>query len=339
MKEKDLVALENLLANIKTAVVIPHKNPDGDAMGSSLAWHRFLVKKNIDSVVVTPNDYPEFLKWLPDSHTVICFENEASLAQEKLLNAGAIFTLDFNSLGRIETLGDFVADCEATKVMIDHHQSPEDYADIRFSEPSIGSTCELVYNIINQLGTNDIIDSQMATCLYVGIMTDTGSFRFPSVSAQTHLAVADLIGKGVLPDQCYNKIHDTATYSRLQLLGQALNNLVVLPEYQTAYMTLSQEELNRFQFKKGDTEGFVNYGLSIAGVRFAVIMIENKQDAYTKLSLRSTGSFSVNEFARDHFQGGGHRNAAGGRNDGTIEDTVHKLRTLLPHYQNALQQP
>ena len=337
MKSKNIKALQRLLSTPKNVVIIPHKNPDGDAMGSSLGWMHFLNKNNHTASVIAPNPYPYFLKWIPGDETVICFETNENKALERLEEADVICTLDFNSLDRIELLGEHVDNHTATKIMIDHHRDPQDYADLQFSEPEIGSTCELVYQIIESLSALEQIDNAIATSLYVGMLTDSGSFRFPSVTPKTHRIVAHLIECGANPSAIYNQIYNTSNVNRLQLLGQALNNLKVLPEYHAAFMTLSQEELRKFNFQKGDTEGFVNYALTIEGVKLAVIMIEDKSEQYVKLSLRSSGSFSVNEMAKKHFQGGGHINAAGGKNDGTIDDTVQKFITLLPQYQKSLQ--
>jgi phosphoesterase RecJ-like protein len=229
-----------------------------------------------------------------------------------------------------------IQSAKGIKIMIDHHQQPNDYALYMYSDISMSSTCEMVYNFICNLGDEDSIDQDISTCLYTGIMTDTGSFRFPSTTSTTHKVIANLIEKGANNAQIHNNIYDTNTYSRLQLLGCALSNLKVLPEYRTAYISLSQQELNTFNFKKGDTEGFVNYGLSLEGIVFAVIFIENEQENIVKVSLRSKGAFSVNEFSRAHFNGGGHTNAAGGKSDLGLKETIEKFISILPSYKEVL---
>ncbi len=221
--------------------------------------------------------------------------------------------------------------------MIDHHQQPSDYAQFTYSDVSMSSTCEMVFNFIEMLGDLDRIDADIATCLYTGIMTDTGSFRFASTTSNTHKIIGTLIEHGADNSQIHNNIYDTNSYERLQLLGCALRNLKVVPEYRTAYITLSQEELNSFNFKKGDTEGFVNYGLSLKGIIFAAIFIESHQDNIIKISLRSKGGFSVNEVSRAHFHGGGHTNAAGGKSDLNMDDTIDKFISILPTYKQDLQ--
>ena len=225
---------------------------------------------------------------------------------------------------------------KAVKILIDHHQSPDSYAQYIYSDVNMSSTCQMVYQFIHLLGDTHMIDSNIATCLYLGIMTDTGSFRFPCTTSNTHIIVADLIQKGANSAYIHNQVYDTNSYERLQLLGCALNNLKVIPESRTAYITLSQDELNKYNFKKGDTEGVVNYGLSLENIVFAAIFIEDKQEGIIKISLRSKGNFSVNDFSRAHFNGGGHINAAGGRSDLSLNDTVNKFITILPDYSNAL---
>jgi phosphoesterase RecJ-like protein len=220
--------------------------------------------------------------------------------------------------------------------MIDHHQQPDDYAKYTYSDVSMSSTCEMVYNFIEMLGDDHKVDATIATCLYVGIMTDTGSFRFPATTSKTHYVIGTLIEKGANNSEIHNNIFDTNSYSRLQLLGRAMQNLKVIPELRTAYMTLSQAELDEFNYKKGDTEGFVNYALSLKGIIFAIIFIENHQDNIIKISLRSKGEFSVNEFSRSHFHGGGHTNAAGGRSEIDLSSTIDKFISILPQYKKEL---
>ena len=320
----------------KQIVIVPHKNPDGDAMGSTLGLYHYLIKNNHKVTVIAPNDYPDFLKWLPGQDNVVIYESDRTHAENLMETADLIFTLDFNALHRAGEMETPLSNSKAVKIMIDHHQQPDTYAEYMFSDVSMSSTCEMVYRFIDMLGDLQTIDDQIATCLYAGILTDTGSFRFPSTTSTTHLVVADLIEKGANHSDIYNSIYDTNSYERLQLLGVALKNLKVLPEYRTAYITLSQEELNAANFRKGDTEGFVNYGLSIKNIIFAAIFIEHKQEGIVKISLRSEGDFSVNKFSRENFSGGGHTNAAGGKSDLSLNDTVEKFISILPRYKNIL---
>nr|WP_321222763.1 bifunctional oligoribonuclease/PAP phosphatase NrnA [uncultured Psychroserpens sp.] len=337
MIKEDIKSIKELLSSPKKIVLIPHKNPDGDAIGSTLGLLHYLNKYKHDAVIIAPNDYPDFLKWMPGESTVLKYDQQKDVCDKWLVSAEIIFTLDFNSLGRIGEMESVVAKTEAIKIMIDHHQQPETYAKFMYSDVFMSSTCEMVYNFIDMLDDTDKIDEAIATCLYTGIMTDTGSFRFPSTTSATHKIIGNLIEKGANNSQIHNNIMDTNSYERTQLLGRALSNLKIIPEYRTAYITLTQEELNTFNFKKGDTEGFVNYGLSLKGIIFAAIFIESQQDQIIKISLRSKGDFSVNELSRTHFQGGGHTNAAGGKSDLSMNDTIDKFISILPQYKKDLK--
>ncbi len=336
MNLEDVKVVKELLSTPQHIVIVPHKNPDGDAIGSTLALYHYLKEIGLEAVIISPNDYPKFLKWMPGSETIVNFEWDMTTARTLLQEATLIFTLDFNHLSRVDKMQPYLEEASATFVMIDHHQAPSDYAKVTYSDSSMGSTCEMVYNLIEAMGNLDKISNDIANCLYTGIMTDTGSFKFPSTTSRTHRVVADLIDKGAKNTEIHNKVYDTNTPDRLHLLGCALKNMVILEEYRTAYITLSQEELDTYNFKKGDTEGFVNYGLTLEGIRFAVIFIENKEENIIKISLRSEGDFSVNEFARRHFQGGGHTNAAGGKSDLSLSETTAYFESTLSEYKEVL---
>ena len=325
-----------ILNKPKKVVIIPHKNPDGDALGSTLALNFFLNKTGHQSHVVSPNEYPDFLNWLPGQEGILKHTTETDKAVELIKVADLIFTLDFNSLGRVEMLEPHINASSAKKIMIDHHQEPSDYADIMYSDSNIGSTCEMVYNLISQLNAAQI-DQKIATCLYTGIMTDSGSFRFPSTTSKTHHVIAELIDKGANHSEIHQNIYDTFTFDRLRLLGTALTNLKKIKELPVVYITISQEELNKNNFKKGDTEGFVNYGLSLVGISMAVIMIENEQEQIIKMSFRSKGAFSVNDFARTYFNGGGHHNAAGGASKLSLSETESKFINSISKVKNLLK--
>ncbi|MDN3665977.1 bifunctional oligoribonuclease/PAP phosphatase NrnA [Algibacter miyuki] len=336
MKKTDISNIKQLLSSPKKIVIVPHKNPDGDAIGSTLALYHYLLKGNHKATVMVPNDYPTFLKWIPGNDSILIYDYQTKTCESLIESADIIFTLDFNAFHRTGNMEHILSNSSALKIMIDHHQSPDDYATYQYSDVSMSSTCEMVYHFIDMLGDTALIDADTATCIYVGIMTDTGSFRFQSTTNKTHEIIAKLIEKGADNSHIHNSIYDTNSYQGLQLLGCALSNLRVVPESRAAYITLSQDELNRFNYKKGDTEGIVNYGLSLDGVVLAAIFIEDKQEGIIKISLRSKGDFSVNEMSRAHFQGGGHTNAAGGKSDLTLEETVQKFISILPSYNDAL---
>lgn len=337
MKSEQIEALKAILKAPRKVAIIPHRSPDGDAMGSTLALCQFLNAKGHQSTVIAPNSFPEFLNWMPGSKKVLFYDKETVKANEVIEEAEIIFTLDFNSLSRTGTMTETLKKAKSTFVMIDHHREPEDYADFMYSDISASSTCELIYNFIEKLGQTDQITSEMAACLYTGIMTDTGSFRFPSTTSQTHRIIANLIDKGANNAQIYQNIFEAKSTGQLKLLGVALDNMKVLEDYQTAYITLSQEELDKNNFKQGDTEGFVNYGLKLKNVIFAAIFIEHKKENIIKISLRSKGDFDVNTVARKHFSGGGHLNAAGGKSEKSLQETSNYFENLLELYKSQLE--
>ncbi len=329
MKEKDIEAIQQLLAEQKKIVIIPHRNPDGDAMGSTLGLYHFLLKNNHHPVVISPNEFPDFLAWMPGSEKVEIFEKEIKKCTKILEEAELIFTLDFNALHRVGEMENVLKEIKVPFVMIDHHQSPDDYADVTYSDTSFGSTCEMLYHLISFLGKKSDIDKTIGTCIYTGILTDSGSFRFPKTTGTTHRIIADLIDLGVENTKIPTLLFDNSSYGRLQILGRALQNMKILAYKKTAFTTLTQEELDTFDHIKGDTEGIVNYGLSIKGIDFAAIFIENKEEKIIKISFRSQGDFDVNLFARSYFNGGGHRNAAGGKSEVSMEETVRKFEDLV----------
>ncbi|MBP8157454.1 MAG: bifunctional oligoribonuclease/PAP phosphatase NrnA, partial [Flavobacterium sp.] len=307
----------------------PHRSPDGDAMGSTLALYHFLLKLNHQAVVIAPNDFPNFLTWLPGSDTVLIYENDKANCAKIIQEAEIVFTLDFNALHRTGEMEQVLNKVTVPMIMIDHHQKPDNYATYTYSDTIFGSTCEMIYNFITFLGHKNLIDKTIASCLYTGITTDSGSFRFPSTTGTTHRIVADLIDLGIDNSEIHNQLFDNNSYHRLQLLGRALQNMKVFPEYKTSYITLSQKELDEFYYEKGDTEGVVNYGLTIKGIHFAAIFIEHREENIIKISFRSQGSFDVNQFARDHFNGGGHINAAGGKSHESMRETIKKFENLI----------
>ena len=328
MKKKIIEAFNEVLSSTKKIIVIPHKNPDGDAIGSSLSLNFFLNKIGHKSQIISPNNFPDFLKWMPGQDEIINFSHETKRSKTLIKSADLIFTLDFNNLSRIEELEPFVKNSKAIKIMIDHHENPDNYAQISYSDSSIGSTCEMIFNLIYGLN-KALIDEKIANCLYTGIMTDSGSFRFPSTTAKTHQVISKLIEKGANHSEIHQNIYYSYSLNRMQLLGTALINLKKIDSLPVVYMTLSQEELNQNNFKKGDTEGFVNYGLNLKGILFTVIMIENEQDKIIKMSFRSKGEFDVNQFAKKYFNGGGHVNAAGGISRLSLKETESKFLSVL----------
>jgi len=338
MNSEEIAVVKELLKKPKKIVVVGHKNPDGDAIGSCLGLSNFLRQLGHQVTTVMPNDFPDFLKWIPEASEIINLEQDSEKTISAIHKANLIFTLDFNALNRTGNLENILEKATANFILIDHHQQPGDYAIVTYSDIAMCSTSEMVFHFMEYLESISKLNTEIATQLYVGIMTDTGSFRYPSTTATTHRVIADLIDAGAKNAEIHQNTYDTNSPDRLKLLGVALNNMVVLPEFKTAYITISQDELNNNNFKKGDTEGFVNYSLSMKGVVFAAIFIENKKEDIVKISLRSKGNFNVNQFSRNHFHGGGHINAAGGKSLKPLNETVSEFIKLLPEYKTDLHE-
>tara|TARA_B100001939_G_scaffold257298_1_gene224205 strand:+ start:423 stop:1415 length:993 start_codon:yes stop_codon:yes gene_type:complete len=325
--------LKNLLSAKQNVVITTHVNPDGDAIGSSVALLNFLIKMGHDVSVIVPNDYPDFLKWMKNDELIINYSNSKNESQEKIKNASLIFCLDFNNLNRINELGDYISESKAKKVLIDHHLDPIDFYDFKIHDVKASATAELVYNFLIELDSN-AVDKDISEALYTGILTDTGSFKF-SMSPKVHKIVSDLMIRGVDIGFINNKIYDSNSLDKLKLIGYALSEkLEVISDGNAAYIVLSRKDLKDHNFKKGDTEGLVNYALSISNVNMAVLIIETKERI--KFSFRSIGQFSVNEFAKKYFNGGGHKNAAGGSLEDKLSVALEKFLKDISKYSKDL---
>lgn len=331
-------AFKGLLLEAGRICIVSHKNPDGDALGASLALALFLKNRGRTVDVMMPSDFPDFLKWMPMAADIMRFEDNPELAGRHIAQADLIITLDINDLAR---LGDDMAAAiglsSAPKVMIDHHEDPKDYAACRYSDSTLGSTCEMVYRVLKALEeTPEELTQDIATCLYTGIMTDSGNFRFPKTTPGTHRAAADLIERKADNVSIYNQVFAQNSADRIQLLGYTLNKIKILPAYRTAYFSLSKVELEAHNYQKGDTEEIVNFALSIKNVTFAAIFTESLQEDIVKISFRSKGNFRTDIFAKAHFEGGGHINAAGGRSRLSLSETVDKFESCLSFYADEL---
>lgn len=323
--------IEEILKNSKKIVITTHQSPDGDAIGSSLALFGYLVKKGFDVSVVVPDSFPKFLKWMKGAENVHIYDHDENVVKGLISEADLIFSLDYNDLKRVGGVGDLIEKSTAYKAMIDHHLHPADFADWMCSDTSSCSTAQLIYNFIEDFNDLDLIDDQIAEGIYCGIMTDSGSFRFPSVQAKTHLIAADLINRGLNHSRIHELVHDVNTLPKLHLLGFALNEkLRVLPNVPVAVIAISQEELKRFNYKKGDTEGLVNYALSLEGIEMAAFI--KGDDDKVKMSFRSKGDIAVNEFSSQNFSGGGHKNAAGGISFTSFEETVELFESKIVEF-------
>lgn len=326
-----------LLANTKPKIVITtHHKPDADALGSSLGLYNFLLQLNIKSQVITPTDYGDFLMWMPGESTVINFEEEEELASQMVAEADFVFCLDFNALKRINSLGELVQASKAKKVMIDHHLQPENFDDYRLWTSKASSTCELIYWFIQTLQFEHLINKDIASCLYAGIMTDTASFKHGSTTPSTHRVAAELLEKGAESNIIHENIYDNYSENRTRFIGYCLNEkLQILTEYHTAIICVTADELNRYNIIVGDSEGLVNYGLSIKGIKFSVLVVD--RTVACKMSFRAKGNFPANEFARKYFNGGGHFSAAGGESKDTIENVELKLKEGIIEYAEYLK--
>lgn len=333
--QQKLSELKGLLDTPKRIVITTHHKPDADALGSSLALARFLKKKNHLVQVITPTDYPTFLDWMEGNDDVWVYPDKQEDSALFIEAAEIIFCLDFNALGRINDLGNLVAASFAKKILIDHHLEPQPFADIEFSDTTAAATCELIYEIIIGLGERSFMDTYIAECIYAGIMTDTGSFRHSNAGKKVHLIISDLYSWNLDSSRVHRLIFDTNSEERLRLLGFCLSEkLIVLEDCYTAFIYLSGEELERFDARTGDTEGLVNYALSIDKIVLAAMIVEREDGV--KISFRSKGDFNVNVFARTHFEGGGHKNAAGGRSPKSLSETVRHFREIVSNYKEEL---
>jgi phosphoesterase RecJ-like protein len=326
--QSNLTEIKQLLKTKKNILILTHQNPDGDAIGSSLGLHHFLDKLGVKSTIIVPNEFPKFLKWLPDAKNIIIGEYRVKFTEIAFKDADLIFCLDFNTGSRINHLESKLTGSRAVKILIDHHQKPDSF-DYVYSDTSQPATCQMIYKFIEALGEDSKIDENIAYCLYTGILTDTGSFRFRNTTAETHKIVATLIEKGVYPDIVASHVLDSNTPGRLKLLGSVLDSVELFPEKKTAILFLTKKQLLRFGYQKGDTEGFVNYGLSIIGIKFVAFFMEDIQHDFIKISFRSKGEFDVNQFSRNYFNGGGHINAAGGRSELSLEGTITRFKNII----------
>jgi phosphoesterase RecJ-like protein len=321
---------------VKPKVVITtHHKPDADALGSSLGLFNYLNKLGINANVVTPTDYGDFLKWMPGEKNVINFEENETVSAELVANADLIFCLDFNALKRINNLGKLVEVSSAEKILIDHHLEPEGFEDYRLWTTGASSTCELIFWFIELMGHVDLVDEEIASCLYAGIMTDTASFKHPSTTATTHRVAAMLLEKGAKSNRIYEAIYDNYSLNRTRFIGFCLNEkLQILKEFNTALIVVSADELKKFAIITGDSEGLVNYGLSISGMQLSVLIID--RTVARKMSFRSKDKFPTNEFARKYFNGGGHFNASGGESSEPIDFVEAKFKEAIKEYKHLL---
>jgi len=332
MNDNILNSVIELFSEKRNIILIPHSSPDADALGSCLAIYHFFNQEN-EVNIISPNEYTEILNFLPGSENILNYERDKEKCENIFNKADVIFTLDFNSLSRARNLSSLISKSSATTIMIDHHENPDNYADITISDSKMSSTCEMVYDFICSIDKSKI-DNKIATCIYTGIVADTGSFRFPSTTSKTLRVGSELINHGVNVTEIFEKLHNNFQFKRLKLLGSAINNFKKIEGLPVVYTSITDKDQKVNDFKKGDSEGFVNFGLSVADILCSVLFIEKKDEGLIKISFRSKGDFKVNIFASKYFNGGGHEHASGGISKLSLKETEKKFITDITQYIN-----
>ena len=330
MKDLTLKSVTKLFSEKRNIIFIPHSSPDADALGSCLALYHFFNQEN-EVNIISPNEYTEILNFLPGSENILNYETDKEKCESIFNKGNVIFTLDFNSLSRARNLSSLISKSSATTIMIDHHENPDNYADITISNSKMSSTCEMVYDFICSIDKSKI-DNNIATCIYTGIVADTGSFRFPSTTSKTLKVGSELINHGVNVTEIFEKLHNNFQFKRLKLLGSAINNFKKIEGLPVVYTSITDNDQKVNDFKKGDSEGFVNFGLSVADILCSVLFIEKKDEGLIKISFRSKGDFKVNIFASKYFNGGGHEHASGGISKLSLQETEKKFISDIKKY-------
>ena len=330
MNDNILKSVTKLFSEKRNIILIPHSSPDADALGSCLALYHFFKSKN-EVNIISPNEYTEILNFLPGSENILNYERDKEKCENMINKGDVIFTLDFNSLGRARNLSSLISKSSATTIMIDHHENPDNYADITISNSKMSSTCEMVYDFICSIDKSKI-DNKIATCIYTGIVADTGSFRFPSTTSKTLMVGSELINHGVNVTEIFEKLHNNFQFNRLKLLGSTINNFKRIEGLPVVYTSITDNDQKVNNFKKGDSEGFVNFGLSVADIMCSVLFIEKKDEGLIKISFRSKGDFKVNIFASKYFNGGGHEHASGGISRLSLKETEKKFIKDIKKY-------
>jgi bifunctional oligoribonuclease and PAP phosphatase NrnA len=331
-----ITSIKNILAGEKLNVaIVPHENPDGDAIGSAIGLAEILTNYGHQVTIVSANDYPDFLKWFSSEVEIVMYDSQKKRAKEILKKSDVLVCVDFNEVSRAGKLKKMLLEFSKPKILIDHHPYPSYFCDYTISEPQYSSTAELIFDIIHQIDLEEYIEQNAAEALYTGILTDTGSFSHNTSRPNTFKVVSELVKLGIDTGKIQSGVYHNFSASRMKLLGYCLNEkMVVYPEYRAAVITISKKELDDFEFKSGDTEGFVNYPLSINNIVFSVLFIE--KEGLVKASFRSKGNFPTNRFAKENFNGGGHLNASGGESKLSLEETLEKFTQLLPEFKHQL---
>ena len=322
-KTDDIAKLKATIADNNFFVLTCHAGPDGDALGSTLGLAGYLKALGKEALVVVPDAYPDFLAWMPGSQEVLRYDKYRDKAELMIAAADVVVAMDYNALSRVDDMGVEIGKSKAVKVMIDHHLQPDGFCDLTFSFPQLSSTCEVVFRLIYAMGGYEVMDKGVCECLYAGMMTDTGCFSYGPCTQEVYLIISLMMQKEINKDRIYNKVFNNYSEGRLRLMGYVLyEKMKVYPDHHAALITLTREEMNRFNFVKGDTEGLVNIPLQMKGIHFSVFLREDTEKDLIRVSLRSQGTFPCNKFAGRYFNGGGHLNASGGQYDGSLDEAV-----------------
>ncbi|MDD2797556.1 MAG: bifunctional oligoribonuclease/PAP phosphatase NrnA [Bacteroidales bacterium] len=329
--EDKIQQVKKLIDRHDKIVIVTHTSPDGDAIGSSLGLFHFLDEIDKQVSLIVPNEFPDFLRWMKGANDVVVYDKYTEFAQQLIDEAEVIFCLDFNGRKRISTMEASIVNAKAKKVMVDHHPYPEDFCDVTISYPQVSSTGELIFRLICRLGQFESINLASAEALYTAMMTDTGAFTYNSDNPEIYTIISELMKLGVKKDTIYQHVYHNYSADRMKLMGFSLSEkLKIYPELHTAIISLSKEELAKYNAKRGDTEGFVNIPFSISGIKCSVFFREDEDKI--KISFRSKGNLAVNRISTDYFGGGGHTNAAGGEFFGTMDEAIALFEKVMPHY-------
>lgn len=330
----DLERLKTIVSEGNFFVLTCHTGPDGDALGSTLGFANYLNTLGKEALVIVPDAYPDFLAWMPGSQEILRFDKHREKAELMIAMADVIFAMDYNALSRVDDMGALIAKSKAKKVLVDHHLSPENFCDLSFSYPQLSSTCEVVFRLIVAMGGYDQLGKAACECIYAGMMTDTGCFSYGPCTQEVYLIISMLMQKEINKDRIYNKVFNNYSEGRLRLMGYVLyEKLRVFPDHHAALITLSREEMARFDFNKGDSEGLVNIPLQMKGIYFSAFLREDTEKDLIRVSLRSQGTFACNKFAAQYFNGGGHLNASGGQYNGTLEEAIEIFEKALEEFK------
>ena len=334
-KTEDIECLKAIIAEGSLFVLTCHAGPDGDALGSTLGMAHYLRELGKEALVIVPDAFPDFLAWMPGAQDIVRFDKHRDKAELMLAAADVIFAMDYNALSRVDDMGALISKSKAKKVLVDHHLQPDSFCNLMFSYPQLSSTCEVVFRLVVAMEGYERLTKAACECIYAGMVTDTGCFSYGPCTQEVYLIISMLMQKEINKDRIYNKIYNNYSEGRLRLMGYVLyKKMRVFPEYHTALITLSREEMKRFEFNKGDTEGLVNIPLQMKGIYFSAFLREDTEKDLIRVSLRSQGTFPCNKFAAKYFGGGGHLNASGGQHNGTLKEAINIFEKAIEEFGN-----